>query len=150
MTVSTNSVPAYKAQLAQQRPVGLSIPVYDSWYRSEEARRSGRITMRVGNEPQVGGHAVLLVGYQDEKATPGGGFFLVRNHWSTQWAYQSSYGPGYGVIPYAYIQNYAWEAFTLAPTAAPVEEQQEERVIKSATTVSIQVGRSVRITIDNP
>jgi len=75
--VAARNVAAYKAELARERPVTLSIPVYNSWYESAETRRSGRITMRVGNEQSVGGHAVCLVGYQDTPSSPGRGYFLV-------------------------------------------------------------------------
>lgn len=116
LAVPARDVVAYKTHLASQRPVTLSIPVYDSWYRSAETRRSGRITMRIGNEPAVGGHAVCLIGYNDDQGelsrSPGGGYFIVRNSWGTTWGSQSPYGGGYGVIPYQYIANEAWEAFT--------------------------------------
>jgi C1A family cysteine protease len=103
---------AYKEHMSQQQPVTLSIPVYNSWYQSAETRRSGRITLRVGNEPSVGGHAVLLAGYQDAPSSPGGGYFIVRNSWGLTWGSQCPYGAGYGTIPYQYIINDAWEAVT--------------------------------------
>jgi hypothetical protein len=106
-----NSVITIKARLADRRPVGISFPVYSSWAQSPETWRTGRITMRLGNEPPIGGHAVCLVGYQDDSSSPGGGYFILRNHWSTAWAAQSPYGAGYGIIPYQYITNDCWEAF---------------------------------------
>jgi hypothetical protein len=153
--LSTLAVPArnvafYKAHMARQRAVGVSIPVYDSWYRSAETARSGRITMRVGNEAPVGGHAVLLVGYQDSAASPGGGYFIVRNHWSTAWAYQSPYGPGYGTIPYQYIANDAMEAFTAVVPGVGAEDDgthQDDATTDGKETVTIEVGRNVKITI---
>jgi hypothetical protein len=112
VSVSTRNVLAYKERISGERPVGLSFPVYDSWRLSAETRRSGRITLRLGTEPQVGGHAILLVGYQDDPNQPGGGYFIGRNSWGTGWGYQCPYGAGYCTIPYAYITNEAWEAFT--------------------------------------
>lgn len=111
-TVPARNVLAYKERMSQQQPVTLSIPVYNSWYQSAETRRSGRITLRVGNEPSVGGHAVLLAGYQDAPSSPGGGYFIVRNSWGLTWGSQCPYGAGYGTIPYQYIINDAWEAVT--------------------------------------
>jgi hypothetical protein len=111
-TVSARNVLAYKEHMSQQQPVTLSIPVYNSWYQSAETRRSGRITLRVGNEPSVGGHAVLLAGYQDAPSSPGGGYFIVRNSWGLAWGSQCPYGAGYGTIPYQYIINDAWESVT--------------------------------------
>jgi C1A family cysteine protease len=147
--VPTRSVAAYKSHLAQGRPVTLSIPVWRSWYQSAETRRSGRVTMRVGNEPSVGGHAVLLVGYQDSNTSPGGGYFIVRNSWGPGWAYQSAYQPGYGTIPYQYIANEAMEAFTARfQNAGPNgDENLDEEPVNGHATVTIDVAPNIRITI---
>jgi C1A family cysteine protease len=154
--VSARNVAAYRSHMALQRPVTLSIPVYDSWYRSAETRRSGRITMRVGSEAAVGGHAVCLVGYQDSASSPGGGYFIVRNHWGTGWAYASPYGPGYGIIPYQYIANEASEAFTAAVPGIQTEQDEAEdedvqdddgQATDGKSTVTISVGKNVKITI---
>jgi hypothetical protein len=149
--VPAKTVAAYKAHMARQRPVTLSIPVYNSWYSSAETRRSGRITMRIGNEQAVGGHAVCLVGYQDTPASPGGGYFIVRNSWDTSWGYQSPYGGGYGTIPYQYITNDGWEAFTaIVPGIgeSDVDEQSEgETAGTEQPVVTIEVARNVKITI---
>ena len=148
--VATRNVDAYKAELGRQRPVTLSIPVYDSWFQSNEVRRSGRITMRVGNEQASGGHAVCLVGFQDSASSPGGGYFILRNSWSTSWAYQSPYGAGYGTIPYQYITNDAWEAFSAVvpvPTGDSLPEPQDDTATTRSSVV-IEVGRDVKITIE--
>jgi hypothetical protein len=148
--VATRNVAAYKAELARQRPVTLSIPVYDSWHRSAETRRSGRITMRIGQEQQAGGHAVCLVGYQDAAGSPGGGYFIVRNSWNTTWAYQSPYGGGYGTIPYQYIADDAWEAFSAAlPVMGDETDGGVDGAARSGTSVVIQVGSDVTITIES-
>ena len=104
--------------------------------------------MRIGSEPAVGGHAVCLVGYQDNPASPGGGWFIVRNSWSTNWASQSPYGAGYGTIPYQYIANDATEAFTAAvPGMMGDEAVSEAETEGKPSTVTIEVGRNVKITI---
>ena len=112
--------------------------------------------MRVGNEAAEGGHAVILVGYQDSTSSPGGGFFIVRNSWGTGWAYASPYGPGYGTIPYQYIANEASEAFTAAVPGitsdqdVPEDEEvtdEDEQAPDGKSTVTIQVGKNVKITI---
>jgi C1A family cysteine protease len=122
-------VNAIKSYLSVRRPTGISIPVFNSWYSSPETKRSGRITMPLTGDAQVGGHAICLVGYQDSPSAPGGGYFILRNSWGAAWAYQSPYGQGYGTIPYQYIANYNWEAYTLSgavgedePTPTPKEE----------------------------
>ena len=147
--VPARSVQAYKSHMALGRPVTLSIPVYRSWYESAEVRRSGRITMRVGNEQAVGGHAVCLVGYQDSPDSPGGGYFIVRNSWGTTWASASPYSGGYGTIPYRYITNEAMEAFTSVFRLTPGDDDFEEKEEAAAgeTTVTIEVGSNVKVTI---
>jgi hypothetical protein len=153
LVVSPRSVGQYKTHMSKQRPVTLSIPVYNSWYQSAETRRSGRITMRIGNEQSVGGHAVCLVGYQDSPSSPGGGYFIVRNSWDTTWGYQSPYGGGYGTIPYQYITNEAWEAVTaVVPgiTSGETEEerkQEEDTLAGGQSTMTIEVTPNIKITI---
>jgi hypothetical protein len=141
--VEEQSVPAYQAQLAKAWPVAVAIPTYDSWYESNEVRRSGRITMPIGDEAQAEGHALVVVGYQKSPSSPGGGYFIVRNSWGTAWAYESPYRPGYGTIPYQYITDDAWEAFAITlDLTVPFEEPTE-------TVVRIKVGSNVEITIED-
>jgi C1A family cysteine protease len=162
LVVPTRNVLAYKSHMAMLRPVGVSIPVYNSWYQSAATRQTGRITMRIGNEPAIGGHAVCLVGYVDTPASPGGGYFIVRNSWgTTAFGSANPFGAGYGTIPYQYIANDAWEAFTAAvPGIDSVQESDEEEATDDthggggggdmgASTVTINVGKNVKITIEN-
>ena len=72
--------------------------------------------MRLGTEPVAGGHAMCLIGYQDDATAPGGGFFILRNSWGPSWGSTCPYGAGNGTIPYAYLANDGWEAVT---TPAP-------------------------------
>ncbi|MFL5734231.1 MAG: C1 family peptidase [Chloroflexia bacterium] len=148
LLVPARNVQAYKTHMSQRRPVTMSIPVYDSWYYSAETRRSGRITMPIGNEQPHGGHALLLVGYQDTPTGPGGGYFIVRNSWGTaNWGYQCPYGAGYGTIPYQYITNYAWEAYTAQVPAGSEDDDGGGQVVTGPATVTIDVGPNIKITI---
>ena len=111
--IAATSVPDIKSCIASRGPVAVSIPVYNSWYQSPAVEIDGAITMPLNSETVREGHAVCLVGYDDDANEPGGGRFIVRNSWSTNWAYSSPYGAGYGSIPYAYIAGYTWEAYGL-------------------------------------
>jgi hypothetical protein len=113
-------VTAIKAALADGAVVGFSIPVYASWHQSSETARTGRITMRIGNEPATGGHAMCLIGYQDDDNSPGGGYFILRNSWFGQWGTECPYGSGNGTIPYAYLGNENYEAVTTEPPPSEV------------------------------
>ena len=46
------------------------------------------------------------MGYQNDAEAPGGGYFLVRNSWQP-WAWEGTWAPGYGYIPYAYVSKHA-------------------------------------------
>jgi C1A family cysteine protease len=70
-------------------PVALGIAVYES-LESEEVARTGEIPV-----PQefLGGHAILAVGYDDEKE-----LVIIRNSWGKDWG-----DAGYGYLPYDYF-----------------------------------------------
>lgn len=110
--INPNDILALKQTLSSGKIIAFSIPVYDSWYHSAESYRTGRITLPLPGEQGTGGHAMAMVGYQDDNSSPGGGYFIIRNSWGTDWAKENYYGKGYGVIPYSYIANYNWEAFS--------------------------------------
>lgn len=114
VVLGPNDVAGARTLLAQGRVLGFSIPVYASWANSFAVRQTGRLTMRLGQEAAIGGHAMCLVGYQDDAAYPGGGYFILRNSWGPQWAAASPFGPGYGSIPYAYIAQDGWELVSVA------------------------------------
>jgi hypothetical protein len=117
---SIGQVNELKSSLQSNHIIVCAIPVYESWYKSEETKRTGEITMPLKQDKLVGGHAIALVGFKDtpsqEEKYPGGGYFIVRNSWGTDWAYESQYGAGYGTIPYAYIQEYWQGGWVYSPT----------------------------------
>lgn len=118
VVLTVRDITAIKTALATGSVIAFSIPVYNSWYQSSETARTGRITMRVGSEAVAGGHAMCLIGYQDDPQSPGGGYFILRNSWFGNWGTQCPFGSGNGTIPYAYIENECWEAVAGPATAA--------------------------------
>lgn len=54
------------------------------------------------------GHSVLLVGFKDDPAQPGGGAFLIRN---------SGAGPADGALSYEYVRVYLNDAAWIEPAA---------------------------------
>ena len=114
--LTATSIIDIKAELAGKRCVAFSIPVYDSWYRNDEVQRTGEIVNPIPNEPEVGGHAMCFVGYEDIPDQPdlGGGKFYLRNSWNGDWATEPVLGTkGYGTIPYSYIARFATEAYSI-------------------------------------
>lgn len=73
-------------------PVIIGFDVYSSFYSIDN---TGLMPYPKPNESLLGGHAVLLVGYNDTTQT-----FIVRNSWGTSWG-----DKGYFYMPYKVIQN---------------------------------------------
>lgn len=83
-----------KASLAAKKPVIFGFTVYAS-FESQEVAETGDVPMPGPDEEQLGGHAVLAVGYDDKTQR-----FLVRNSWGSGWG-----KAGYFTIPYVYVTN---------------------------------------------
>jgi C1A family cysteine protease len=107
LRVTATSVDDYKRVLASGRCAAFAIPVYNSLVNNPTAIATGRITLPLPEEAAVGGHAMCIVGYQDDASIPalGGGRFIIRNSWGNTFGAESPFGfpPGHGTIPYAYI-----------------------------------------------
>jgi hypothetical protein len=108
-------VQALREELANSRPIAFAVPVYTYWF-TEPVRSSGDVRLPLPTDKREGGHAMCMVGYQDDPEVPGGGMFLVRNSWGVSWAADSAFEPGYARIPYAYIQKYANSAYVAGVT----------------------------------
>ena len=88
--------------LAEGLPVIMGWMVFDSCF-GEEAMRTGVIPLWQGaGDAPCGGHASLLVGFDDHKRTGRGtkGAALLRNSWG------KGFGEaGYGWLPYEYLED---------------------------------------------
>jgi len=85
-----------KQTLANHYPIAFGFTVYAS-FESASVAKSGICPMPKHGEQVLGGHAVVLCGYNE--ATQ---MFLVRNSWGDQWGIQ-----GYFWMPYSFLQKYA-------------------------------------------
>lgn len=83
-----------KACLAEGYPFTLGFEVFES-FESDDVARTGIMPMPKMNERHLGGHAVLVVGYEDDTQQ-----LIVRNSWGSAWGIK-----GYFKMPYAYAQN---------------------------------------------
>jgi C1A family cysteine protease len=81
-----------KGCLADGYPFVFGFSVYTS-FESAEVTRSGHVPMPAPGEHQLGGHAVLCVGYDHAAEV-----FIVRNSWGRTWGLG-----GYGTMPMAYL-----------------------------------------------
>lgn len=107
-----------KAHLAGGYAVAVTVPTYGYW-GGVMCRWAGAIRMPMTPEgifsPVVRletAHALCLAGYQDDATVPGGGYFIVRNSWGTDWAARCPDKPGYCWLPYDYVRRYGLTAFT--------------------------------------
>jgi hypothetical protein len=121
--LNPTSVDALRETLANGRPVAFAVPVYTHWF-TKPTRTTGDIRLPLPGEKLEGGHAMCMVGYETDADTPGGGYFMVRNSWGTDWASESELGAGYARIPFAFINLYANSAFT-AEMSGPLPDVQK-------------------------
>lgn len=94
-----------KEVLASGKPIVIGIIIYSS-FESTNATNYGIISIPdINNETLLGGHAVLLVGYDDKTKV-----FKFQNSWGKGWG-----DKGYGYVPYDYVldNNLAFDLCTV-------------------------------------
>jgi C1A family cysteine protease len=123
---STKLQPRWTATLRQTladgKVVAFAVPVYRYWI-TQPVRSTGDIRMPLSSDTRLGGHAMALVGYQDDPDVPGGGFFIVRNSWGAGWASDSALTAGHARLPYEYLSQFGRSAFT---ATAPKDDAGKE------------------------
>lgn len=77
--------------IAAGDPVVFGFTVYDNF----KPNAKGEIPMPRKGDRAQGGHAIVLVGYDDSRKA-----FLIRNSWGTGWGLK-----GYAWMPYGYVLN---------------------------------------------
>jgi C1A family cysteine protease len=92
--VYNTNLNAIKTPLARGNPVVFGFTVYDG-FESAKVEKTGELDLPGPAENQLGGHAVMAVGYDDETQR-----LIVRNSWSKKWGLQ-----GYFTMPYDYAVN---------------------------------------------
>jgi len=98
-----------KGCLASGYPFVFGFSVYES-FESDAVAKTGVAPMPASSEKQLGGHAVLAVGYDDKQQR-----FIVRNSWGRSWGIG-----GYFTMPYAYLtdDNLASDFWTIRVVAS--------------------------------
>lgn len=94
-----------KTNLAAGLPAFFGFTVYSSYTQASVANQ-GAIPFPTGADRVVGGHAIVVAGYDDSRvirntnpgATPTTGALLIRNSWGSGWGQG-----GYGWLPYEYV-----------------------------------------------
>jgi Papain family cysteine protease len=100
--LTNTQLAAIKASIARRWPVlgGFRWPKIPVW-------KEGVLQMCPAEEV-FDGHSILISGYRDDPALPGGGVFLIRN--------SGGDGPD-GQMPYAYVEAYMNDAAFISVTA---------------------------------
>lgn len=83
-----------KQCLVEGFPIVFGFLVYQS-FESSDVAKTGIVPMPQPNESVLGGHAVAIVGFDDDKK-----WFIVRNSWGDNWG-----DKGYFYMPYDYVLN---------------------------------------------
>lgn len=83
-----------KHALSSNRPVVFGFSVYEN-FEGPEVAATGIVKVPTTTEQNLGGHAVLAVGHDDDNQR-----VLVRNSWGKEWGLA-----GYFWLPYEYITN---------------------------------------------
>lgn len=85
------NVAEVRGALMQELPVVIGVCVFDSFYDNPD----GDIELPRSRDEFYGGHAVLLVGYDDSTRR-----FKFLNSWGQSWG-----RAGYGTLPYSYVSD---------------------------------------------
>ena len=88
----SNDIYHMKSALSSGYPFVVGIVVYQS-FESESVATTGIVPMPQGTDLCLGGHAVLVCGYDDTKQ-----HWIVRNSWGDTWG-----DKGYFYLPYQYL-----------------------------------------------
>jgi len=83
-----------RAAIRAGHPVIIGADLTDSW---NHPGSNGKISK---SGYFIGGHAILVVGYQDDAAWGGGGYLLMKNSWGSKWG-----DLGYARVPYDYCES---------------------------------------------
>jgi C1A family cysteine protease len=92
MRLNNTNINLLQSCLAQGFPFVFGFSVYESF---KSIDKNGIMPMPTFSEQRLGGHAVMAVGYNDEKQ-----YFIVRNSWGINWG-----DNGYFYMPYTYITD---------------------------------------------
>lgn len=115
-----NSLYDIKTSIAvMKKPVIIGMDVFESM-ESAYVASTGKLTMPEKREQNLGGHAVLVVGYNDKgsngcsfvrsiynrifKKSNSIGYLIIRNSWGSSWG-----DKGYFYMPYEYFEKYSYD-----------------------------------------
>lgn len=128
--VSTQDLQAIKTELAAGHPVMLGILLHENFYQID---RNNPVYDQLRGR-FLGGHAVVIIGYDDQRQTSAGAGAL---------KIQNSYGRNWGENGYGYI---SYKLLALAGTAAFVVEESDKSAVATMTQGPYLAPREITAT----
>ncbi len=105
-----------KASLANRNAILIGMKVYSSFYYLQG---SGSVYQpNINSESNEGGHAVTIVGYDDNKY---GGAFKIINSWGINWG-----DGGYFWLPYSYVSDLIMVSYVLTDGMNGIDTNTED------------------------
>lgn len=103
------NITTMRACLAEGSPFTLGVSVHQS-FMSARVKRSGAIPLPSRRDRLLGGHAMLVVGYDESSSQ-----FIVRNSWGRHWGLD-----GYCLLPYDFAlhPSLSWDFWTCRKVGA--------------------------------
>jgi C1A family cysteine protease len=95
-------------------PVVIGIPCFEEIFYTDD---TGFIPYPKNPNMIYGGHAVCATGFQDSKKR-----IIFKNSWGRSWGKS-----GYGLLPYEYINDFLWDAWTCKDVSMTKEMLQEAK-----------------------
>jgi C1A family cysteine protease len=92
-----------KSCLASKYPIVFGFTVYQS-FESDQVAKTGIVPMPGRNDSPLGGHAVLIVGYDDVKR-----LFKVRNSWGASWGDKGYFYMSYDYLTTPHLASDFWQ-----------------------------------------
>jgi C1A family cysteine protease len=98
-------------RLDAKEPIVFSVRTFRNW-DFQVVHETGEIAMPLPGSTPDGGHAIVLVGYELNPISPGGGAFIFRNSWGKDWGrMRGRHGGGYGTLFFDYVRDNALEGY---------------------------------------
>lgn len=108
-----DNLSSLKQAISDGNPVMIIVPCHEpDWDGTALAQSNDVIADYQGQTDSTGYHSILLVGYKDDPTQPGGGLFLIRNHWGSSWG-----DNGYAWMTFNTIVNYGASPYIAKPVS---------------------------------
>lgn len=88
-----NNIDIIREWIDKNEPIAIAISIFTN-FMSNMTKKTGKLGMPNTNDKFMGGHAVVICGYDDEKEE-----LIMRNSWGTYWG-----DNGYFYMPYEYLK----------------------------------------------